>query len=261
MRITLYQVDAFTDRVFGGNPAAVCILEDWLDEQLMQNIAAENNLPETAFAVKPDGDYEIRWFTPKSEVDLCGHATLATAHVLYQHIHFPGEKIVFQSMRSGQLAVYREGDLLTLDFPADTLEQVEVPQNLVDAIGKAPLECYRGRSDYLLLFDNQGDIETISPNFVQLEGLDTRGIIVTAPGRETDFVSRFFAPRLEINEDPVTGSAHTTLTPFWSGRLGKEALTARQLSKRKGDLNCKLHGSRVHIAGKAVTYLVGEIKI
>jgi PhzF family phenazine biosynthesis protein len=261
VRITLYQVDAFTDRVFGGNPAAVCILEEWLDEQLMQDIAAENNLSETAFAVPLNGDYEIRWFTPNSEVDLCGHATLASAHVLFQHNHFPGEKIIFQSMTSGQLAVYREGDFLTLDFPADTIEQVDAPQNLVDAIGKPPLECYRGRSDYMLLFDTQRDIEEISPNFTQMAGLDIRGIIVTAPGRETDFVSRFFAPKLEINEDPVTGSAHTTLTPFWSERLGKKALNARQLSKRKGDLNCELQGSRVHITGKAVTYLVGEIKI
>jgi PhzF family phenazine biosynthesis protein len=261
MKIKLYQVDAFTDRVFGGNPAAVCILEDWLDEQSMQHIAAENNLSETAFTVPLKGHYGIRWFTPNSEVDLCGHATLATAHVLFQHNHFPGDKIVFQSKSSGELAVLREGEYLTLDFPADKIEQLDAPQNLIAAIGKPPLECFRGRSDYMLLFDTQRDIEDLAPNFMQLAQLDIRGIIVTAPGRETDFVSRFFAPKLEINEDPVTGSAHTTLTPFWAGRLGKEALTARQLSKRKGDLKCTLQGSRVHITGKAVTYLTGEIKI
>jgi PhzF family phenazine biosynthesis protein len=261
MRITLYQVDAFTDRVFGGNPAAVCILEQWLDDELMQNIAAENNLSETAFAVKHDNDYKIRWFTPNSEVDLCGHATLATAHVLFKHYNYPGKKIIFQSMTRGELGVLREDDFLTLDFPTDTIEHVDAPQKLVDAIGKPPVESFRGRSDYLLIYDSQKDIEEISPNFVQLAEVDLRGIIVTAPGNETDLVSRFFAPGLEINEDPVTGSAHTTLTPYWCKKLGKKTLTARQLSKRKGDLGCKLHGDRVHITGKAVTYLVGEIDI
>lgn len=261
MRIRLYQVDAFTDRVFGGNPAAVCILDEWLDDRLMQNIAAENNLSETAFAVNNDGEYKIMWFTPNSEVDLCGHATLASAHVLFEHYHFPGDKINFQSIKRGKLSVLREGDLLSLDFPADPPEKIDKPKKLVDAMGKPAVEYYRGSSDYLLLFDNQRDIEEISPNFALLAEVDTRGVIVTAKGDETDFVSRFFAPKLEINEDPVTGSAHTTLTPFWSGRLNKKHLTARQLSRRKGDLKCKLLGSRVHITGKAVTYLTGEIEI
>jgi len=261
MRIKLYQVDAFTNRVFGGNPAAVCIIDEWLEDVLMQQIAAENNLSETAFAVKLDNAYEIRWFTPNSEVDLCGHATLATAHVLFEHYQFPGEKIIFQSMTRGELAVLREGEFLTLDFPADPPEKIDDPQELIDAIGKPPVESYRGGSDYLLIYDTQKDIEEISPDFARLAEVDLRGIIVTAPGNDTDFVSRFFAPKLEINEDPVTGSAHTTLTPFWSERLGKKALTARQLSSRKGDLQCKLLDSRVHITGKAVTYLVGEIRI
>lgn len=261
MRIKLFQVDAFTNRVFGGNPAAVCIIDDWLEDVLMQQIAAENNLSETAFAVKLDNAYEIRWFTPNSEVDLCGHATLATAHVLFEHYYFPHEKIIFQSTTRGELAVLREGDFLTLDFPADPPEKIDDPQKLIDAIGKSPVESYRGRSDYLLIYDTQKDIEEISPNFARLAEVDLRGIIVTATGNDTDFVSRFFAPKLEINEDPVTGSAHTTLTPFWSERLGKKALTARQLSSRKGDLQCKLIDSRVHISGKAVTYLVGEIEI
>ena len=261
MRIKLYQVDAFTERVFGGNPAAVCILDEWLDDELMQNIAAENNLSETAFAVRLDNAYEIRWFTPNSEVDLCGHATLACAHVLFEHYHFPGDKIIFQSMSKGKLAVMREGEFLTLDFPADPPEKIDDPQKLLDAIGKPAVESYRGSSDYMLLYDTQRDIEDISPDFARLTEIDLRGIIVTAPGNDTDFVSRFFAPKLEINEDPVTGSAHTTLTPFWSKRLGKKALTARQLSRRKGDLHCKLLDSRVHITGKAVTYLGGEIEI
>jgi len=261
MRIRLYQVDAFTDRVFGGNPAAVCILDEWLDDGLMQNIAAENMLSETAFAVNMDGEYKIRWFTPNSEVDLCGHATLASAHVLFEHCHFPGDKIIFQTEKRGKLAVLREGDLLSLDFPADPPEKIDKPQKLLDAIGKPSVESYRGSSDYLLIYNTQRDIEEISPNFPLLAEVDIRGVIVTAQGDETDFVSRFFAPKLEINEDPVTGSAHTTLTPFWSGRLNKKNLTARQLSRRKGELRCKLLGSRVHITGKAVTYLVGEIEI
>jgi PhzF family phenazine biosynthesis protein len=261
MRTKLYQVDAFTDRVFGGNPAAVCILEHWLDEALMQDIATENNLSETAFAVQHGDGYGIRWFTPVSEVDMCGHATLATAHVLFEHNAFPGEKIVFRSMTRGELAVLRDGEFLTLDFPADTIEQVDAPRKLVSAIGKAPAETYRGRSDYLLIYNAQQDIEEISPDFVQLAGMDLRGIIVSAAGDDTDFVSRFFAPGLGINEDPVTGSAHTTLAPYWSERMGKKALTARQLSKRKGDLECRLLDGRVHITGKAVTYLTGEIDI
>jgi PhzF family phenazine biosynthesis protein len=261
MRIKLYQVDAFTEKVFGGNPAAVCILDEWLDDELMQNIASENNLSETAFAVRHDNAHEIRWFTPNSEVDLCGHATLACAHVLFEHYHFPGDKIIFQSMSKGELAVMRAGEFLTLDFPADPPEKIDDPQKLFDAIGKPAVESYRGSSDYMLLYDTQRDIEDISPDFTRLAEVDLRGIIVTAPGNDTDFVSRFFAPKLEINEDPVTGSAHTTLTPFWSERLGKKALTARQLSRRKGDLHCKLLDSRVHITGKAVTYLGGEIEI
>jgi PhzF family phenazine biosynthesis protein len=261
MRIKLYQVDAFTERLFHGNPAAVCILDEWLDEQLMLNIAAENNLSETAFAVRRDEDYEIRWFTPTIEVDLCGHATLATAHVLFENYYFPGEKIIFHSRESGELAVLKEGEYLTLDFPADKIQMVDAPQQVVDAIGRTPIETYRGKTDYLLIYPSQRDIEKISPDFGKLSRADVRGIIISAPGNETDLVSRFFAPGTGINEDPVTGSAHTTLTPYWSERLGKKSLTARQLSRRQGDLFCKLHDDRVRITGKAVTYLVGGIEI
>lgn len=260
MKIKLYQVDAFTSRLFGGNPAAICILEQWLDDSLMQRIAAENNLSETAFVVQQGDGYGIRWFTPNSEVDLCGHATLAAAHVLFEHHAFPGKKIIFQSRTSGGLAVMKEDGSLTLDFPADSFEQVRAPQELVEAIGREPVEIYRGRSDYLMIYEEQGEIEAISPDYRQLAGMDLRGIIISAPGIDTDFVSRFFAPRLGINEDPVTGSAHTTLTPYWAKRLGRSSLSARQLSGRKGELKCRLLGDRVHITGRAVTYLVGEIE-
>jgi PhzF family phenazine biosynthesis protein len=261
MRTKIYQVDAFTSRLFGGNPAAVCILGQWLDDSLMQSIAAENNLSETAFVVQHGDGYGIRWFTPESEVDLCGHATLASAHVLFEHHAFPGNKIIFQSVNSGMLAVMKDNGSLTLDFPADSIEMVKAPQELVGAIGREPVEIYRGRSDYLLIFKEQGDIEAISPDYGLLAGLDLRGIIVSAPGNDTDFVSRFFAPRMGINEDPVTGSAHTTLAPYWAERLGKNSLTARQLSARKGELKCRLLGDRVYITGEAVTYLVGEIEV
>jgi PhzF family phenazine biosynthesis protein len=260
MKTKLYQVDAFTSRLFGGNPAAVCILGQWLDDSLMQRIAAENNLSETAFAVRQGDGYGIRWFTPESEVDLCGHATLATAHVLFEHYAFPGRKIIFHTRTSGRLAVMKEDGSLTLDFPSDTLERAKAPPKLVESIGREPAEIYRGRTDYLLIYEAQGDIEAISPDYRQLAVLDLRGIIVSAQGIDTDFVSRFFAPGLGINEDPVTGSAHTTLTPYWAARLGKNSLTARQLSARKGELKCRLLGDRVHITGKAVTYLVGEIE-
>ena len=261
MGISLYQVDAFTERIFSGNPAGVCILEEWLEEELMQNIAAENNLSETAFAVAFDGRYQIRWFTPGSEVDLCGHATLATAHVLFKHLAFAGNKIVFQSRKRGELAVLQEGDFLTLDFPADTIRQVDAPQELIEAVGKDPVEVYRGGTDYLLIYDTQREIEEISPEFPTLAGMDVRGIIVSAPGEKEDFVSRFFAPGVGINEDPVTGSAHTTLAPYWSEKLGKDVLSARQLSRRQGELRCKVLGSRVYITGKAATYFIGEIGI
>lgn len=261
MKIRLFQVDAFTDKVFGGNPAAVCILDVWLDDALMQQVAAENNLSETAFAVAKANAYEIRWFTPLSEVDLCGHATLAAAHVLYNHYGFEGGKIMFQTQERGQLGVEKDGDMLTLDFPADPPEKIDDPQDLIGGIGKTPTESFRGRSDYLLIYDTQKDIEDISPDFNRLAEIDLRGIIVSAPGIYTDFVSRFFAPKLGINEDPVTGSAHTTLSPFWSKKLGRNILTARQLSSRRGDLKCELTGGRVYITGGAVTYLEGEIEI
>ncbi len=259
--IKLYQVDAFSDSVFKGNPAAVCILDEWLEDELMQNIAAENNLAETAFAVRVEDDYELRWFTPAVEVELCGHATLATAHVLFNYYAHPSDKINFRSRRSGVLVVEKHNDGLTLDFPADTLAQVSTPEELTAALGEKPTETYRGKTDYLLIYSSPQQILNLTPDMRSLANIEARGVIVSAPGQEVDFVSRFFGPRVGVDEDPVTGSAHTTLTPYWSQRLGKQVLTAKQLSKRGGDLTVSLLENRVLITGKAVTYLTGEIEV
>ncbi|MEJ8801552.1 PhzF family phenazine biosynthesis protein [Pontibacter sp. H249] len=260
-KLKLYQIDAFTEKVFGGNPAAVCVLDKWLDEAVMQSIATENNLAETAFVVPVDDAYEIRWFTPTVEVDLCGHATLAAAYVLFKYYNHPTDKITLESRNSGQLAVSRNGEELTLDFPVDSLSEIETPEVLVEALGKAPIAAFKGKTDFMLLFPAHQDIEKLNPDFRLIESAGGRGVIVTAPGNEVDFVSRFFCPNVGINEDPVTGSAHTTLTPYWSQRLGKAILTAKQLSKRQGNLTCELAGDRVKITGKAVTYLTGEIEV
>jgi len=261
MKIKIFQIDAFTDKVFCGNPAAVCILDKWIDKESMQKIAAENNLAETAFVVKSDNDYEIRWFTPSIEVDLCGHATLAAAHVLYKYYNFEFDKINFHSHASGLLSVERNNDFLTLDFPTDIYKKADTPQVLIDAFGLAPIETYKGKTDYLLIFSSKTDIENFKPDLNLIKKVDARGVIVSAEGKETDFVSRFFAPRSGVNEDPVTGSAHTTLTPFWAKKLNKDILTAKQLSKRQGDLKCEYLKDRVKITGEAVTYLIGEIVI
>ena len=257
----MYQVDAFTSELFGGNPAAVCILDRWLEDETMQHIANENNLSETAFAVREQERYVIRWFTPEVEVELCGHATLATAHVLFNHLGYPSPVVEFHSPHSGRLTVERSGDRLVLDFPADTLEEVEIPGVVVSALHKNPVKALMGKSDLMLIFASQSEVENMKPDFSLLAELGGRGVIVTAMGGEVDFVSRFFAPQTGINEDPVTGSAHTTLTPYWSRVLGRKKLTARQLSARGGELVCESLGDRVKISGQAVTYLVGEINI
>ena len=258
----MYQVDAFAKKVFEGNPAAVCVLEHWPEDRLMQHIAMENNLAETAFVVPKGDQFEIRWFTPELEVDLCGHATLASAYVLFEQEGFSGNKIDFQSPRSGPLSVERSDDgLLVLDFPADQLNQVEPYEALNRAIGVEPVESWKGKTDYMLIYSSQEEIENINPNFLMLNDVRARGVIVTAPGRDVDFVSRFFAPQSGVNEDPVTGSAHTSLTPYWSDKLGKTNLTARQISPRGGNLLCEYAGPRVKIGGSAVLYLTGEINI
>ena len=258
-KIKIFQVDPFADELFRGNPAAVCVLDNWLDAELMQNIAAENNLSETAFIVKKGEHYEIRWFSPPVEVDLCGHATLASAFVLFELLSYQGNEINFHSMRSGILKVTKEGELLVLDFPADKINpEGDIPE-ITKGIGVIPQEFYKGRFDYLAVLSSEEEVLNIDPDFHSLAKLKSRGLIVTAPGKEVDFVSRFFAPQTGIDEDPVTGSAHTTLIPYWSKRLNKKELTARQLSKRSGSLSCVDEGERVKIGGRAKLYMSGEI--
>lgn len=262
MKQKVYQIDAFTDKVFSGNPAAVCILDRWLDEGLMQRIAMENNLAETAFVVRDGAQYQIRWFTPETEVDLCGHATLASAYVLFQYFDINRGIIEFCSPRSGKLTVEKGPDgYLMMDFPRDETTEIEGLREMVEAIGAVPVKAIKGKTDYLLIYRSQAEIEAMTPNFHLLDQLACRGVIVSAPGDEVDFVSRFFAPQSGIPEDPVTGSAHTTLTPYWAKTLGKTKLTARQLSARGGDLICEDRGQRIKISGKAVPYLIGEINL
>jgi len=261
MQLRIYQVDAFTHQLFSGNPAAVLPLEAWLSDDILQNIAAENNLSETAFFKREKGDFNIRWFTPVAEVNLCGHATLAAAHVLWQHLGYQTNEITFHS-RSGKLGVSKTGDVYTLDFPNDKLTKTETPDIVRKALGSAvPLECFKGRENYLLAFENQAAVAALAPDFHLLEQLKTRGLIATAPGDEVDFVSRCFFPFYGINEDPVTGSAHTTLAAYWSQRLGKPELTARQISRRGGTLTCLISGERTLISGGAVTYFSGTIEV
>jgi len=257
----IYQVDAFANGPFTGNPAAVCILTEPVTEKIMQNIAIENNLAETAFITRGRNEWLIRWFTPVTEVDLCGHATLASAYVVLNILEPQSDEVIFRSRVMGNLIVRKKGEQLELDFPTDELHKCTVPELISDSIGIAPLESHMGRSDYLLLYGSESDILSMKPDFRKLALADGRGVIVTAPGSDVDFVSRFFAPQAGIDEDPVTGSAHTTLTPFWAARLGKNTLTARQLSARGGMLWCTLMDGRTLIAGRAALYLKGEIYV
>jgi predicted PhzF superfamily epimerase YddE/YHI9 len=261
MRVPIYQIDAFTDKLFGGNPAAVCPLEAWLPDATMQAIAAENNLAETAFFV-PDGvDYALRWFTPTVEVDLCGHATLASAHVVFQFLEPQSESVHFHTLEAGTLSVSRRGDMLVMDFPARPPAPCKPPPGLLVALGGAPGAVWKAR-DLLVVHDSAAEIAALKPDLIALAEIDCWGAIVTAPGDDdADFVSRFFAPAQGVPEDPVTGSAHTTLVPYWTDRLAKTELTARQLSRRGGLLHCALRGDRVDIAGKAVTYFAGQIEL
>ncbi len=259
--IEIYQVDAFTDVLFKGNPAAVCPLTEWLTDAEMQNIALENNLAETAFVVPQAGDYFIRWFTPTVEVDLCGHATLAAAYVLFEFKGHQSQVIKFMSPRSGALTVTRQGDLLTLDFPSDTIEKIEPLDEMITGFGIAPLEAYKGKTDYLLIYETEQEIRKMIPDLSIVKQLNARGVIVTAPGEQVDFVSRFFGPQSGVDEDPVTGSAHTTLTPYWSKRLGRMQLTAKQLSTRGGQLWVEDRGDRIRISGKARMYMKGTINL
>lgn len=260
MQLSIYQVDAFTDRVFGGNPAAVVPLASWLDEETMQAVAAENNLSETAFFVREPEGYRIRWFTPVAEIDLCGHATLAAAWVLFREIA-PGMESVEFASASGPLGVTLAREKLVMDFPSWEPEPVDAPEGLLAGLGgPRPLEVL-GSRDYLVVYEHANQVRALNPNFSALSRLDRLGVIVTAPGQTCDFVSRFFVPSLCINEDPVTGSAHSTLVPYWSRTLGRSELLARQVSARGGELACRHLGDRVEIAGQAVLYMKGTIHI
>jgi PhzF family phenazine biosynthesis protein len=259
MRIPIYQIDAFTDRLFKGNPAAVCPLDQWLPDETLQSIAAENNLAETAFYIPHEKGYHLRWFTPTVEVDLCGHATLATAYVILEvRREIAGPRVVFHS-KSGELAVARSEDLFALDFPARPPAACAPNPSLYEALGAEP-KVFLSAQDCLCVFDSEDQVRSIAPDMGKLAAVDCFAVIVTAPGRDCDFVSRFFAPGKGIAEDPVTGRAHCTLIPYWSQRLGKIKLHARQISARGGELWCEDRGARVSIAGRAVLYLEGRIE-
>ena len=259
MRIPMWQVDAFTGAVFAGNPAAVCALERWLEPRLMQAIAAENNLSETAFFVRAAADFEIRWFTPVAEIDLCGHATLASAWVVLHRLEPARAEVTFHS-QSGPLTVRRDGERLAMEFPSRPPTPCEPPAGLAEALGRAPRATLQSR-DVMAVYEAEEEVRTLAPSFDRIRALGLHGVIVTAPGRECDFVSRFFAPLVGVPEDPVTGSAHCNLIPYWAGRLGKKALHARQVSARGGELFCEDRGATVIIAGRAVSYLEGTIEV
>lgn len=257
MKLKQYQVDAFATRAFEGNPAAVCPLEAWLDDGLMQAIAEENNLSETAFFVPTEKGFGLRWFTPLKEVDLCGHATLASAHIIFEALGYALPVITFET-RSGDLFVKRKGPLLEMDFPACPPVPCALPDLLAEGLGQRPLEVLTS-DDYLAVFDCEATVRAIAPNQALLGQLDLRCVVITAPGTQVDFVSRVFGPKFGIPEDPVTGSAHCALAPYWARRLGKNVLTARQVSSRGGSIGCELKGDRVMLSGSAVTVMTSEI--
>ncbi len=260
MKLPLYQVDAFTSRVFAGNPAAVVPLERWLDDRTLQQVAAENNLSETAFFVGGSGDYQIRWMTPTDEIDLCGHATLASAWVVFQRLDRGRRRVTFRS-KSGPLQVEAEGERLALDFPSRPPEAADASLAAVaEALGARPAALLAAR-DFLAVFDDEAAVHALRPDLAKTAALERMAVIATAPGTGCDFVSRFFAPRVGVPEDPVTGSAHSTLVPYWSRRLGRKALFARQVSARGGELWCEDRGERVRIAGCAALYLEGTIEV
>lgn len=259
MKLQMFQVDAFTSRPFAGNPAAIVPLDDWLPDEVMQAIAMENNLAETAFFKKGENGYDLRWFTPTVEMDLCGHATLATGYLIFEVLGTEEKVLSFQT-RSGELTVEKEGDRFVLNFPSRPGEAAEPPAGLIDAIGREPTEVLKAR-DYMLVYPTEADIVAVKPDIKALKDIDAHAVIVTAKGDSSDFVSRFFAPAVGVDEDPATGSAHCTLIPYWAEKLGKKELYARQLSARGGELYCELIGDRVRIGGNAVLYLKGEIYV
>jgi PhzF family phenazine biosynthesis protein len=255
-----YVVDAFAEKVFEGNPAGVCIMNEWISDELMQKIAIENNLSETAFAVKEGGHYRLRWFTPGGEINLCGHATLATAFIILNYYEMQLEAVKFNTI-SGELTVNKQGDLYELDFPSVPSVEISITEQMISALGIVPKETYLNR-DLVFVLDSEEEVRNLSPDFAKLEKLpEGLGVCVTAQGTEFDFVSRGFFPKLKVNEDPVTGSLHCSLIPFWANRLGKKEMVARQLSSRGGTLYCKQEDTRVKMAGRAVLYSVAELNI
>lgn len=259
MRARYYHVDAFTGRLFGGNPAGVCLLETWPADDVLRRIAAENNLSETAFLLDQGEQYALRWFTPAIEVDLCGHATLASAHIVFTVLKPQAAEVAFDT-RSGRLTVRRASDLLIMDFPARPADVAPPPPALLRGLGPPPREVLKAR-DFLCVYDHEDEVRGLRPDFGALAQVDCLGVIATAPGSDADFVSRFFAPRAGLNEDPVTGSAHCTLVPYWSHRLKKKELLAHQVSTRGGELYCTDRGDRTLIAGHAVTYMEGTLRL
>lgn len=259
MTLPYFHVDAFTGHVFSGNPAGVCLLADWLEDERLQAISLENQLSETAFIVPRGDGYLLRWFTPEAEVDLCGHATLAAAHVIYQHLASRADVLRFETL-SGELRVCREEDRLVLDFPSRPARPCEMPEALAMGLGAAPVHV-AGSRDLLSVFETEEEVRSLRPDMQILRELEFFGVIATAPGKDCDFVSRFFAPKMGVPEDPVTGSAHCTLIPYWAGRLGKTKLKAWQISARGGELSCEDRGERVRIGGRAVTYMSGFLHL
>ncbi len=256
----IYQIDAFTDQVFGGNYAAIIPLEEWLDDNTLLKIAQENNYPETAYFISNGENFHLRWFTPAFEVDLCGHATLAAAHVLFNHLNYDQNEIKFTT-QSGILTVEKSANnWLTMDFPARKPIAIDIPNELVEALGAQPKEVLMSR-DMLAIFETEAEVKALQPDFKALQKVAGLGVIASAKGDKSDFVSRFFAPKANVDEDPATGSAHCTLTPYWADVLNKNDLHAFQISDRRGELNCVLQGDRVLISGQAVTYLIGDIFI
>jgi len=259
MLLKIYQIDAFTSELFKGNPAAVCPLEEWLSDEKMQKIAMENNLSETAFFVPKGNEFHIRWFSPTNEVDLCGHATLASSFVIFNILNYDKEQIEFDS-KSGKLIVTKENDKLTLDFPAQPPVWCDIPKEIINAFDTKPIECLKSE-DYIAVFDNEEDIVNANPKFEPLNKLGLRGVLITAKSNKYDFVARCFFTGLGIDEDPVTGSAYTQLAPYWATKLGKTKFRAKQVSARGGELTCEVKGDRVFIAGKAVKYMEGKINV
>jgi len=259
LKLNLYQIDAFAKNIFEGNPAAVCPLDKWLEDNILQKIANENNLSETAFFVKEKNKFHIRWFTPSNEVDMCGHATLASAYVIFEILNYKESEIIFNS-KSGLLKVTKDDDKFKMNFPIQEIIKCDIPNSISKAFEIQPIECYKSM-DYILIFENEEDILNAKPNLALLRDIDTRGVIITSKSKKYDFINRFFAPKYGIDEDPVTGSAFTQLIPYWNKALNKDSFVAKQVSQRGGEVFCKLQNNRVEISGYAKKYLEGVIKI